>query len=554
MIGYDSTCDLKLKKIHSLGQVELDQAVPETRPIRRDETMTDKPEAKLTSWIRISIILVVACFVAGYILVFVLTLKGYEFQFDIHKFHIARAKKYLEKGRVDKAAKLVAKLEKTVPPGYLSDLRSIQLDMGYEYLRTGDIKKAEVMAEKLAKVGYDYEWELGFLGAKILQGKGQYLEAIEAFEKIVGTTFCGNCAAGIRNRKRIGKAECYEQLEKYKDAYLEYLSCIPDFDLSMTVKPVDGLRRVKKKLTESEKKEVDERAFHIVLEFLRDTDIDIMKSMSELDPESAKESFLQDEVRVNTFLYEEGERFGLISALENAEKNIRAAHRFENDEKYKDACLAYVNCINIPWLYNNAEPVESLRDMRKKLKDSEKNEIDAKIAEKLRELFEREHAKNEMISFALPDSETAKYWLGPKETVYPFILAEAERLRIEAPVSSAEMKLRIARYHERTESHWRACLAYIDCIDIPWPYEDAAAIEGIQRLYQKLRGREKEGVDKKTIELLQEILGKRGLRKILEAIAQSDLESVDLSYPENVVYPFILEEAIRLGLIEADQD
>lgn len=513
--------------------------------------MRDKPKEKTYRWARVSVAAVIVCLMIGALLI----LKSAINRFDIPKFQISRATSYLENGKVEKAARLVAKLEKTVPPAYLSRLQDIEIDLANEYVKLGDIEKAEAMAAKLTKEGYGYESEMGFLEASILQARGRYLEAIEAFENISSVTFCGNCSAERRNRKRVGKGECHESLGNFKDAYVEYLLCIPNMGLTMAVEPLLGMRRLRPKLSEVEKKEVYDLAFGILLRFMRENRENVLYAR-EIVPEDTQGGWrMPDEDRASYgYLYEEAERFGIMSALERAEKKLQSAHDFEDAGRYNDAFLEYVECIAIPWLYSTAEPVESLISLERKLKGSESKELDARMAEKLRKVMGNEDARSELQSFAMRDSELTRWWLGPESVVYPLLLDEAERLEVDAPISAAEMRLKIARYYDGTDSYnaSNAYEAYVDCIKLPWPYSHAEPVEKLPGLRKKLKDYEREGVDTKTRAMLAELLSDPEVKEKIESLARPGAESVDFGEPEHAVYAFLLAESRRLGLLSVD--
>jgi hypothetical protein len=192
--------------------------------------------------------------------------------------------------------------------------------------------------------------------------------------------------------------------------------------------------------------------------------------------------------------------------------------------------------------------------LRGKLTGSENEAVDEKMAKILRELTGKKRFTDEMNAFRDPTVESvgAEWFPPPEDFAYPFILEEAERLGVDTPVSSAEMKLRIARHYERADNPYLAYAAYLDCMDFPWPYEDTEPIEGLERMMEGLGDCQADWIDKITLDKFDELLSIDAFGREMESLARLDQQAPGLPYPENVVYPFILDEAIRLRLLPDD--
>jgi hypothetical protein len=107
-----------------------------------------------------------------------------------------------------------------------------------------------------------------------------------------------------------------------------------------------------------------------------------------------------------------------------AKENLRVATDSAESGRYKDAYLSYIDCIEIPWLYKHGEPVKALEKLRGQLSDSEKEEADARMKQRLEELFKSDWKRNEI------ESGLKKQRHSHEKSAYLFILKEAKRLNV----------------------------------------------------------------------------------------------------------------------------
>jgi hypothetical protein len=468
-----------------------------------------------------------------------------------------RAFEYLEEGKPEMAEEIAKKLETTDDLYQLDTARALKIQVAIEFLEQGNLEKAEMLSKEVSESGSVNQnpyWEL--LQGGILLKRGRGLEALERFERakaqaLRGPFMCGNSYAGTKIYHSIPIAECYEQLGRHKAAYLEYLGCTPYLRLHADANVVNGLRRVRKQLTEEEKVQVDEKAFNTMIRIVRIEGFQL-NFVFAADPEKERRRIEPEMYTCSEYLYSEAKRFGLMSAYTKTEEALDSAYGFETDGKYKKACLEYLNALEFPWLYADAKPVQSLKNLRPKLNQAEGKHVDAEIAKMVRESLQKDYIVDRIKSFAPEGPEAPRYWLGPEEAVFPFILETAEKMGLDVPVSSAELNLRIARHNVRIGNHWEAYNSYVNCIKIPWPYDDAEPVEEIVRLRKKWdrNGKLDDEIDEKLKARLAEVLHTSGFKKEMEAYAKRDAQSVDLTFPRDVVYPFIIDEAKRLGLLE----
>jgi tetratricopeptide (TPR) repeat protein len=475
----------------------------------------------------------------------------------------------LEKGDMEGAENLAVIIEEQLTdPSSIAVVKAFRIKIAKEYFERGHIERAEELSQQVAATVDIYGYpELQFLSARILLKKNRTYEAIEVFKHALAPW---PSVGYMKVEKTAGIAACYEHLGRYEDAYLKYLDCIEAFKFYNSVEVVEGLRRVREQLTESEKEKLDKTARRILLKYLTDpnnrSNVLYFKELKELAVEEPQDSWrITEKDRIcNDYLYEEAERFGLVPILDEAEKRLQSANALEDKGRYREACLAYFSCIDIPWLYPgfypDIDPVNSFFNLKKKLENSEKQEIDSSMAGRLHELMKEEKVKEELEAFAVADGESAGTWLGPEEIAYPFLLDEAERLGVDVPMTAAEVRLKIARHYDVEYDSWalgKGHEAYLKCIEIPWPYPHTVPVEKIPELRNRMgmyADMWMEEADQKTRARLAELLENPEVRKKVEAFAGLGPKTIDLKEPESTVYAFILEESSRLGLLQIDSE
>ncbi len=430
-----------------------------------------------------------------------------------------RVNEYLKKGKIDKAERYTEKLKRATSNPYdMACIESVQTEIVLEYLKGGEIEKAERLAEKLARTVSDpverdgVEWlqskvaleylkrgqiekaeQIGeaisesnfnreILQARILMKKGRPLEAIPIFEHLgeewrkiwPSPAMIYEIIWQIQIEKLMGISDCYEQLGKYKDAYSQYLSVSDGYVLGFHfqpdyIEPIAAMKRLRSKLTEAEQKEVDAKTVEIILYLFKHTiDRPLMEFFLSLDSESTGKlhppigSDLslhpeRDPADCNEYVFygffgDEAKRLGMNVDFQSAKEKLRAAARHEKSRKYMDAYFAYLDCLTIPWLYNNIEPVEAIERLKNQLTESEKEEFDAKMKLKLQELLKEVWRRTEIESVRGIDPEIEypdqiyMEWNGKAGTLrdvviteypekatgqaYLFLLKEAQRLRV----------------------------------------------------------------------------------------------------------------------------